>query len=118
MIAHRIEEDLSQAQLAARLGTSVSAVSRLESGQHRPNVETLERLGRAFGKRLIIGFESQSGERELVSIGDYAAESQLPDVDRSEIRRAIRMTDMEREAYFLASNRNMLRLFADGRIRG
>jgi len=38
-----------------------------------------------------------------------------PNVDRSEIRRAIRMSDAEREAYFLASNRNMLRMFADAR---
>lgn len=39
-------------------------------------------------------------------------------VDRTEIRRVIRMSDTEREAYFLASNRNMLRMFADARRSG
>jgi hypothetical protein len=38
-----------------------------------------------------------------------------PDLDRTEIRRAIRMSDADREAYFLASNSNMLRMFADAR---
>lgn len=42
----------------------------------------------------------------------------LPILDRSEIRRAIRMSDAEREAYFLASNRNMLRMFADAHRSG
>ncbi len=70
VIEHRIRESLSQSQLAVRLGTSVSAISRLESGRHRPNMETLERLGRAFGGNLVIGFESKDGERrELVALG-------------------------------------------------
>lgn len=67
VIARRIKYGLTQEQLAERMGTSVSAISRLESGRHRPNVETLERLGRAFGERLVYGFESENGERELVS---------------------------------------------------
>jgi ribosome-binding protein aMBF1 (putative translation factor) len=69
VIARRIRYGLTQEQLAARMGTSVSAISRLESGQHRPNVETLERLGLAFGERLVFGFEDKAGERELTSIG-------------------------------------------------
>lgn len=68
VIARRIRYDLTQEQLADRMGTSVSAISRLESGQHRPNVETLEKLGWAFGERLVIGFEDAAGERELASV--------------------------------------------------
>jgi transcriptional regulator with XRE-family HTH domain len=49
--------------------TSVPAISRLESGQHRPNVETLERLGEAFGERLVLGFEDAEGVRELIGVG-------------------------------------------------
>jgi hypothetical protein len=36
-------------------------------------------------------------------------------IDRSEIRRAIRMSDRERERYYLASNRNMLQMFESAR---
>jgi ribosome-binding protein aMBF1 (putative translation factor) len=67
VIARRIRYALTQEQLADRMGTSVSAISRLESGQHRPNVETLEKLGRAFGERFVFGFEDDAGERELAT---------------------------------------------------
>jgi hypothetical protein len=43
------------------------------------------------------------------------ASTRLSSIDRSEIRRAIRMTDREREAYYLASNQNMLRMFESAR---
>ena len=68
VIDRRIKLAMTQAQLAALMDTSVSAVSRLESGQHRPNVETLRRLALAFGERLIVGFETAAGERDLVVV--------------------------------------------------
>jgi transcriptional regulator with XRE-family HTH domain len=67
VIARRIRYGLTQAQLAERMGTSVPAISRLESGQHRPNLETLEKLGHAFGEQFVFGFEDPSGTRELAS---------------------------------------------------
>jgi len=69
VIARRIRYRLTQHELAERMGTSISAISRLESGQHRPNVETLEKLGRAFGERFVFGFEDPVGERELATVG-------------------------------------------------
>ena len=71
VIARRIRYALTQEQLAERMGTSVSAISRLESGQHRPNVETLEKLGQAFGERFVLGFEDAAGQRELAFVGRY-----------------------------------------------
>ncbi len=68
VIARRIRYGLTQGQLAQRMGTSVSAISRLEKGAHRPNVETLEKLGTAFGERLVLGFEDPKGLRELTSV--------------------------------------------------
>lgn len=68
VIALRIRYGLTQRQLAARMGTSVPAISRIESGQHRPNLDTLERLGRAFGEHLVVGFEDDEGGRDLVAI--------------------------------------------------
>ena len=69
VIARRIRYGLTQEQLADRMGTSESAISRLESGQHRPSVETLEKLGQAFGERIVLGFEDPTGARELAAVG-------------------------------------------------
>ena len=69
VIARRIRYGLTQEKLADRMGTSESAISRLESGQHRPSVETLEKLGQAFGERIVLGFEDSSGARELAPVG-------------------------------------------------
>jgi ribosome-binding protein aMBF1 (putative translation factor) len=68
VIARRLRSGLTQEQLAERMGTSVPAISRLESGQHRPNVSTLERLAQAFGARFLVGFEDDTGERELAAL--------------------------------------------------
>lgn len=50
--AARTAAGLTQAQLAARAGTSQSAVARYESGAASPSVRTLERLLRAAGQRI------------------------------------------------------------------
>lgn len=57
VIRARMERGLTQKQLADRVGTSHSAISRVESGQHKTSVETLQRIARAFDARLIVGFE-------------------------------------------------------------
>ena len=70
VIKHRSALALSQAELARRMGTSHSAVSRIESGRHKTSVDTLQRLAHALGLRLVLGFESGPPERpirELVS---------------------------------------------------
>jgi len=71
VIKHRMALGLSQAELAARMGTSHSAISRIESGQHRTSVATLQRLAEALDLRFVVGFESGSQERpvrELVAV--------------------------------------------------
>jgi ribosome-binding protein aMBF1 (putative translation factor) len=71
VIMRRAELGLTQVQLAERMGTSHSAISRIESGQHRASVATLERLAKALEVRLVMGFESglkDSPKRELVSL--------------------------------------------------
>lgn len=54
VILHRTRAGLSQEELARRIGTSVSAISRLESGFHVPSLETLRRLAAALGGRVKI----------------------------------------------------------------
>ncbi|MGV3550792.1 helix-turn-helix domain-containing protein [Rhizobium sp.] len=51
---------LSQAEIASRMGTTESAVSRLESGRVKPSTRTLERYAAATGHRLKISFEPLS----------------------------------------------------------
>lgn len=67
-IRYRIENNLTQEQLAAAMGTSPSAISRLESGQHQPNLDTLRTFAHLSGRNLLVGFEDKVGQRELVTV--------------------------------------------------
>ena len=58
VVLRRGELGLSQRELADRMGTSHSAISRIESGQHSTSVRTLGRLAEALEARLVFGFES------------------------------------------------------------
>lgn len=57
VILRRGELGLTQKELAERVGTSHSAISRLESGQHRASIATLERVSEALGLRLVVSLE-------------------------------------------------------------
>src|SRR5437870_11376589 len=52
----RAESGLSQAEVAARIGTTQSAIARLESAapKHSPSIATLRRYARALGYKLEI----------------------------------------------------------------
>ena len=52
MLKARIEAGLTQAEVAARAGTTQSAIARLEGGSVSPTVETLRKYAKAVGKRL------------------------------------------------------------------
>ena len=54
LIRARTRAHLSQAEVASRMGTTESAVSRLESGRVKPSTRTLERYAEATGHRLRI----------------------------------------------------------------
>lgn len=73
IIRLRLDNGLTQAALADRVGTSATAISRLERGQHAPTAETLRKIAVAFGGRLVVGLEmpgpSGSEERTLVTVG-------------------------------------------------
>lgn len=62
MIKARARSHLSQAEIASRMGTTESAVSRLESGRVKPSTRTLEKYARATGHKLRISFEPVSSE--------------------------------------------------------
>ena len=58
------EIGLSQTEVAARMGTSQSAVARLESGDADVRLSTLERYVAALGERLDWGFERPVGKSQ------------------------------------------------------
>jgi DNA-binding XRE family transcriptional regulator len=61
VISLRMSHALSQEALAQRVGTTKSAISRLESGQHAPTVATLQKIASAFGGHLVISFDVPEG---------------------------------------------------------
>jgi transcriptional regulator with XRE-family HTH domain len=71
VIKRRMELGLSQRDVAERMGTSNTAISRIESGRHPTKQDTLARLAEALDMRYVHGFEIDRGKsapvRELVS---------------------------------------------------
>lgn len=59
LIAARSHAGLTQVELAERMGTTQSAIARLESGRVRPSTSTLEKVAKATGTRLKVSFEPE-----------------------------------------------------------
>jgi transcriptional regulator with XRE-family HTH domain len=57
LIKARTKAKLSQAELAALMGTSQSTIARLESGAAKPSLSTLKRFAEATGMRVRVSFE-------------------------------------------------------------
>jgi ribosome-binding protein aMBF1 (putative translation factor) len=71
VIARRQTLGLTQQELAGRIGTSHSVISRIESGQYPTSVTTLRRLADAFETHLVVGFEDEPNRvasAELVAV--------------------------------------------------
>ncbi len=54
VIQKRLDKGLSQKQLAEKIGTKQSAISRLEGGNSNPSVAFLEKVSKALGGKLQI----------------------------------------------------------------
>jgi DNA-binding XRE family transcriptional regulator len=52
LIEARHQAGLTQAELAARIGTTQSAIARLENARHMPSLAMVARYARAVGQRL------------------------------------------------------------------
>ena len=72
LIKYRREKGLSQQELAELVGTSHSQISRIESGRHRTNFDSLLRIARALDLKVVVGFESVTkggrARRDLVTL--------------------------------------------------
>jgi transcriptional regulator with XRE-family HTH domain len=71
VILRRGKLGLSQEEVAKRMGTTASVISRVESGQHATSMSTLKRLAEALELRFVVGFEDPSAKRakrDLVAV--------------------------------------------------
>lgn len=56
IIKARQEQNMTQAELARRVGTQKSNISRLESGNYNPSLDFLVKVARSLGKNVSIRF--------------------------------------------------------------
>lgn len=56
ILEKRLKKGLSQKQLAQKVGTKQSAISRLESGNSNPSIAFLEKVAKALGGKLQVSF--------------------------------------------------------------
>ena len=56
IIALRIKHNMTQEELAEKIGTKQSAISRLERGMINPSISFLSRLAAVFNKELVVEF--------------------------------------------------------------
>lgn len=60
VIRKRMQLGLTQEELAKRMGTSHSVISRLESGKHRFSFATMRKLAKALDTHLVYGFQDEA----------------------------------------------------------
>ncbi|MBQ4144443.1 MAG: helix-turn-helix transcriptional regulator [Thermoguttaceae bacterium] len=56
LIEIRREQNLTQAELARRIGIQRSHLARLESGDFNPTFQTLQKIAKGLGKKLTMTF--------------------------------------------------------------
>jgi transcriptional regulator with XRE-family HTH domain len=98
----RLRAGLTQRELAERVGTTQSAIARLEASGSNPTVATLERVLDATDHRLLL-----------------ASARKNPGVDETLIRMQLRLRPGERLRSFESANREARQLMLAGaRARG
>lgn len=61
----REAKGMSQTDLARQIGTTQSAIARLEAGAVRPSLPTLARVAAALGAELVVGIRGPATAREI-----------------------------------------------------
>ncbi len=77
VILGRADTGLTQEELGAAIGTTGSAVSRIESGTRPIKLETLSKLGTALGITFAVGAPDGAGRNRVV-VPAAAMEATLP----------------------------------------
>jgi transcriptional regulator with XRE-family HTH domain len=83
----RLAAGLSQAALAARIGTSRRHVIRLEHGEHRPSPPMLRRIAEATGRETSsIDPDEKEDDMQLASVLIELVRLQVRELVRAELR--------------------------------
>ncbi|SHH35689.1 DNA-binding transcriptional regulator, XRE-family HTH domain [Thermosyntropha lipolytica DSM 11003] len=66
LLDYRIKNNLSQTQLAKKLGVSQAMISKLESGEYNPTIEKLWDISQKMGWRFTVKFDEtpEAGNEE------------------------------------------------------
>lgn len=56
MLDARIEQNLSQQDIADRTGINRADISKIENGNANPSLKTMKRIANGCGKKLVISF--------------------------------------------------------------
>jgi len=59
IIKARIERGMTQSELAKKVGTTQAVISRIESTNTNPTINMVNKIAKAFGKKLKIEFVSR-----------------------------------------------------------
>ncbi len=65
LIAARVRAGLTQAELATRMGTTQSAVARIESGRQLPSLKTMHRYAAATSTRALVKLVAEEDARAV-----------------------------------------------------
>jgi len=68
LLRARLRAGLSQAELAARMGTSQSTIARLENGYTLPSTKTLLRYAKATGSSFTCGYRRREERQPTTSL--------------------------------------------------
>lgn len=74
LINARLKRNLSQKELAKRIGSKQPVISRLENMESRPTLSLLERISSALDTKLHIYFKISDEKSVILSIKDYQKE--------------------------------------------
>lgn len=65
VLVYRLDHGLTQQQFAELAGTSMSQISKMESGVRNPTVQTLQQLAKTMGKQLTVSFVDAVGSHPI-----------------------------------------------------
>ena len=81
LVGYRIENGLSQRQLATKLGMKQPAIARLEAGEHNPSMDTLIHLSRTLCIEFLVDISPANQEHSWVTKAAESAENAQTIVD-------------------------------------
>ena len=85
---YRLKNNLTMKELASRIGVSQMAISHYESGDRRPNMDTIKALAAALGVRVADFLDSRSDDLVFVH-GEFRKGSRLPIKQQEYIRESV-----------------------------